>query len=431
MQLYIGNKNYSSWSMRPWVLMTHAGIPFEEMKLRLELRRRLAVQEDDARASRPRGRVPLLVDDGFAVWDTLAIAEYLAERFPDKHAVAARRRGSAPARAACAPRCTPASARCAALSDEHRGALPEVGARMLRREARRARATWRASTRCGRERSRRSGGPFLFGGFSIADAYFAPVCSRCAPTALPVRRAATAGLRRPHAARCRRCRPGMRDGAGRARLPRSRTSRTASGALRARRGAALRPLHWPMKRYRRRRRGARRPARPAGRRSRLGRRRRRRRASCSRRAITPVGARLPGLPASADARGVRARAHRAQDRRPATAASRSTPTRRHARGGPAAPRPDDQRDGAGRGRRADRSATAAGATCAAKRAAPRLAGLRRRPGAHPARWRASRRASPTSASPPRPMALMRADGRGRRGRRAGARARLAGARRAA
>ena len=83
MQLYIGNKNYSSWSLRPWLLMKQAGIPFEEKKVRLGW-------EDDSPfkktmlALAPSGRVPLLIDDGFAIWDSLAIAETLAERFPDK-----------------------------------------------------------------------------------------------------------------------------------------------------------------------------------------------------------------------------------------------------------------------------------------------------------------------------------------------------------
>ena len=81
--LVIGNKNYSSWSLRPWLLMRQAGIEFEEVKLRLSF-------SDDSPFKRalaavaPSGKVPVLVDDGFAVWDTLAIAEYLAEKFPEK-----------------------------------------------------------------------------------------------------------------------------------------------------------------------------------------------------------------------------------------------------------------------------------------------------------------------------------------------------------
>ena len=113
----------------------------------------------------PTGRVPVLVDDGFAVWDTLAIAEYLAETLPRQAAVAARRRRRGRARAASAPRCTRASARCAATS---RMNIEAVAAR-----GRRARAA-RASPACARDLrahrrdverscSKRSGGPFLFG----------------------------------------------------------------------------------------------------------------------------------------------------------------------------------------------------------------------------------------------------------------------------
>ena len=80
--LYIGNKNYSSWSMRPWVMLKQAGIAFDEVMLRFD-----AFTPDSQFKQRlgpvsPAGRVPVLVDDGLVVWDTLAIAEYAAERFP-------------------------------------------------------------------------------------------------------------------------------------------------------------------------------------------------------------------------------------------------------------------------------------------------------------------------------------------------------------
>ena len=103
MELYIGNKNYSSWSMRPWVLMRTFAIPFDEVMVRFDdfevaespFKRRIG-------AVSPTGRVPVLVDDGFAVWDTLAIAEYLAERFP-QHALWPRdARQRARARSVCA-----------------------------------------------------------------------------------------------------------------------------------------------------------------------------------------------------------------------------------------------------------------------------------------------------------------------------------------
>ena len=123
MQLCIGNKNYSSWSMRPWVLLTQAGIavrggawcastpstPGSPFKTRAR------------RAVSPTGKVPVLVDDGFAVWDTLAIAEYLAERFPDKQLWPRRRAGARP-RAQRLRRDALRLRRAAQpLPDEHRG----------------------------------------------------------------------------------------------------------------------------------------------------------------------------------------------------------------------------------------------------------------------------------------------------------------------
>ena len=84
MQLYIGNKNYSSWSMRPWVLMRQAGIAFDEVMLRFDAFTPESKFKTALSRVSPAGRVPVLVDAGFAVWDTLAIAEYLAEKFPEK-----------------------------------------------------------------------------------------------------------------------------------------------------------------------------------------------------------------------------------------------------------------------------------------------------------------------------------------------------------
>src|SRR4029453_7764200 len=101
MQLYIGNKNYSSWSLRAWLLMTHAGIPFEEVKLHIswdpdsDFKRRLATIS-------PAARVPVLVDEGFAVWDTLAIAEYLAEKVQARRLWPDAPRSRARARSLCA-----------------------------------------------------------------------------------------------------------------------------------------------------------------------------------------------------------------------------------------------------------------------------------------------------------------------------------------
>ena len=96
LKLLIGNKNYSSWSMRPWVLMTQAGIPFEEVMVRFDSFASDSQFKATLRGLNPAGKVPLLLDGELAVWDTLAIAEYLAEQFPDKQlwprAAAARAR---------------------------------------------------------------------------------------------------------------------------------------------------------------------------------------------------------------------------------------------------------------------------------------------------------------------------------------------------
>ena len=117
LKLYIGNMNYSSWSMRPWVLLRHFEIPFEEVMLRFDGFEAGSKFKQAVSRLTPTAKVPVLVHGDLAVWDTLAIAEYLAEyadeHFPE-HALWPRARPRGPARAACAPRCMPASARCAA-----------------------------------------------------------------------------------------------------------------------------------------------------------------------------------------------------------------------------------------------------------------------------------------------------------------------------
>ena len=80
MKLVIGNKNYSSWSLRPWLLMSHAGIPFEEVPVRLFTP---GFAEEIGRYA-PANKVPALIDGDIVVWDSLAVVEYLAERFPDR-----------------------------------------------------------------------------------------------------------------------------------------------------------------------------------------------------------------------------------------------------------------------------------------------------------------------------------------------------------
>jgi glutathione S-transferase len=168
--LVIGNKAYSSWSMRPWLLMKHAAIPFDET--------RISLYSDDAKARLLQhsgaGKVPVLHHGGVTVWDSLAICEYLAERHPEKHLW---------------PPGTDARAHARSVSAEMhsgfinlRSQMPMNVRKRISREVRspeadadiaRIQAIWRDC------RARYGGhGPFLFGAFSIADAMYAPVVTR-------------------------------------------------------------------------------------------------------------------------------------------------------------------------------------------------------------------------------------------------------------
>ena len=170
--LVIGNKNYSSWSMRPWVLMRQLGIPFDEMKLRFHS------SEWDAQIERwsPSRLVPVLWRGEQSVWDTLAIVETLHEWYPGHGVWPADPAARAFARSACAEmhagfrdlRCAmPMNIR---ASHPGKGMTPAARGDIARIEA-----IWsEARRRFG------AGGPFLFGPFSAADAMYAPVVMRFA-----------------------------------------------------------------------------------------------------------------------------------------------------------------------------------------------------------------------------------------------------------
>jgi glutathione S-transferase len=170
--LYIGNKAYSSWSARPWLVLKALDIPFAEKVIPLyeEGSRKKALR------IAPTGKVPVLVADGCAIWDSLAIIEFLAENFSDVWPMASEKRDRARSlcaemhsgfqglRQACptnfrrAPRATPLD-----LDEAARADLARIEAIFAGAE-----------------------GPFLFGDFSAADAYFTPVASRIATYALPL-----------------------------------------------------------------------------------------------------------------------------------------------------------------------------------------------------------------------------------------------------
>jgi glutathione S-transferase len=185
MQLYIGNKNYSSWSMRPWVLMKQAGIAFDEVMVWFDAFTPESKFKAAMAALTPTGRVPVMVEDGLAVWDTLAIAEYLAERFPDMHLWPEDRRARARARSVCAEMHSGFGALRSHYPMNIEASLPAVGERVLREQAD-VRADLARIVQMWTGLLAEHGGPMLFGSFSIADAYFAPVVMRIKTYALPV-----------------------------------------------------------------------------------------------------------------------------------------------------------------------------------------------------------------------------------------------------
>ncbi len=177
LKLYIGNKNYSSWSMRPWVLLTQAGIPFEEVMLRFDGFDAGSAFKQAIGAQNPVGKVPVLVDHGFAIWDTLAIAETLAEQFPEKQLWPREAQARARARSVCAEMHSGFGALRSACPMNIEAALPTVGALALRDQPA-VRADLARLVAMWSELLAQHGGPLLFGDFSIADAYFAPVVMR-------------------------------------------------------------------------------------------------------------------------------------------------------------------------------------------------------------------------------------------------------------
>ncbi|MEJ7928627.1 glutathione S-transferase family protein [Ramlibacter sp. AN1015] len=187
LKLFIGNKNYSSWSMRAWVLMRQAGIPFDEVKLRFDSFDADSKFKNALAQVSPAGTVPVLVDESFAVWDSLAIAEYLAERFPGKQLWPADTRDRARARSICAEMHAGFTALRQHCPMNIEATLREAGERVWREQPQvradlaRIVAIWTELLA-----QHPHGEGMLFGRFSIADAFFAPVCMRIVSYALPV-----------------------------------------------------------------------------------------------------------------------------------------------------------------------------------------------------------------------------------------------------
>jgi len=185
MQLYIGNKNYSSWSMRPWVLLRQAGIDFEEVMLRFDSFAPDSAFKRGLRGLSPTAKVPLLVDDGLAVWDSLAIAEYLADKFPAQALWPADAKQRARARSVCAEMHSGFGALRSHLTMNIEARLPEVGERVLREQPG-VQADVARIVELWSDCLHASGGPLLFGRFTIADACFAPVATRFVTYGVPL-----------------------------------------------------------------------------------------------------------------------------------------------------------------------------------------------------------------------------------------------------
>lgn len=171
LELVIGDKNVSSWSLRSWLLLKQAGIPFSETLITL--------RQPDTAAQVLRhsasGKIPVLKDGPLRVWDSLAIAEYVAETFPEKALWPKDRARRAVARS---------------VSAEMHAGFPDLRSELsmnilahfprpalssgAERDVARIQAIWREC----RDATPADAGPFLFGAFSIADAFYAPVVTR-------------------------------------------------------------------------------------------------------------------------------------------------------------------------------------------------------------------------------------------------------------
>jgi glutathione S-transferase len=166
--LHVGTKRYSSWSLRPYVALAHSGLAFDCKTILLDR----PTSKAEILAVSPAGRVPVLNHDGLAIWDSIAICEYLHELAPDAGLWPADRAQRARARAISAEMHSGFAALrnnmpmdvCADKAGQ--GHTPEALA-----DARRIQDIWREALAA-------SGGPLLFGRFTIADAMFAPVTTR-------------------------------------------------------------------------------------------------------------------------------------------------------------------------------------------------------------------------------------------------------------
>ena len=198
LKLYIGNKNYSSWSMRPWILLQEAGIAFEEVRVRFDSFEAGSQFKRTMDGVSPTGKVPALVDGSLVVWDTLAIAEYIAETCPDKRLWPQDKAARAQARSVVAEMHSGFGALRSACPMNIEANLHETGA-LLWRDRPAVRADVQRLIDMWGGLLQTHGGPMLFGHFTVADAFYAPVCMRLHSYGLPLPAHITAYVERVRA----------------------------------------------------------------------------------------------------------------------------------------------------------------------------------------------------------------------------------------
>ncbi len=182
-QLIIGNKNYSSWSLRPWLTMKVAGIEFEEISIELHSEN----GKQEILQYSPAGKVPILIADDLSIWDSMAIVEHLAERHPEKALWPFARDSRSIARAVtCEMHSSFTELRntipmnCRKLDSRKEGKPVNIS-HTLQKDIDRISQIWK---NCREEYGEQ--GDFLFGQFSIADAFYAPVAIRLHSQGIPM-----------------------------------------------------------------------------------------------------------------------------------------------------------------------------------------------------------------------------------------------------
>jgi glutathione S-transferase len=175
MKLIIGNKRYSSWSLRPWILMKHFNIPFEEILIKLDMPDTTV----NIKKYNPTGKVPALIDNDFLIWESAAIMEYLNDLFPEKKMYPEDIRDRAHARAISMEMHAGFGQMRELLSFNIGNNFKDFDLSPAMEDIRRVKTIWT-------EALTKSKGPFLFGDFSIADAMYAPVVGRFKSYGVPV-----------------------------------------------------------------------------------------------------------------------------------------------------------------------------------------------------------------------------------------------------